>query len=110
MKFRDGFVSNSSSSSFCIYGFQLDEDSYALREKIDKWITTNVGNNVWTVSGGPGGYSIYCGRDFSTIKDDETGAQFKQSVQDVVLKMTAELGLPEDCKKLSTFEEGWYDG
>jgi len=110
MKVRNGFVSNSSSSSFCIYGFRLDEDSYELREKIESWISNNVGSRGWTTSRGPGGESIYCGRDFTNIKDDETGAQFKKSVKDAVDKMVAELELPEDCKSLSSFEEGWYDG
>ena len=121
MKIRNGFVSNSSSSSFVIYGTELesnflkdlndfgkkelikllksnswynyqggDDDFEALKEYLGKsddvdlfnveseYIGTYIGdymiqeyNNEYLV-----------GRHWYTIKDDETGKQFKDSVKE----------------------------
>jgi hypothetical protein len=105
MKIRTGFVSNSSTSSFCIYGiciegtsaselatmFNLkhdfydededDEDSnYDVQEQINEKCE-KVGlcfNNVDD--------TIYIGREWCSIEDDETGKQFKEKTEEIIKK------------------------
>lgn len=106
MKIRAGFVSNSSSSSFCIYGLSMDigeiedfisntenktdeenirlaklklngddeSDVYEFLEKIEK----KFGFSTWTSEDG----ECYIGRDFTSIGDDETGREFKNSTEE----------------------------
>ena len=111
MKIRNGFVSNSSSSSFCIYGIYMDTD-----ELIEKM--TKVGSlseqdlealedeGSWYIQellyGKFDNLSVYesegdcwVGRDFTTIGDDETGKQFKDSVKN---NMEALLGEKVECE------------
>ena len=104
MKIRDGFVSNSSSSSFCLYGAHLDrpelikflgghtckeedpatqedckgclveEDPYtALDELLSGQKLTYVCDSDYG--------DVYIGRSLTDIKDNETGKQFKESVE-----------------------------
>jgi len=99
MKTRSCFVSNSSSSSFCIYGVELD--SYDFKEKIIKLkpdlkdedciyelsesLDTSLEVHMpcdWD--------TIYIGRDWSSIQDDETGKQFKESVESEIKKLFGE--------------------
>ncbi len=47
---------------------------------------------------------VYVGREWSSIGDDETGRQFKESVQELIND------LPIEDKECSTHEDGWYDG
>lgn len=105
MKVRNGFVSNSSSSSFMIFGVCLeDEDlrtrlSAPLNESIDEdedtdededydnddlyelteKLTDETGLEVHMNEG----YN-WVGLSYSSIGDDETGLQFKQRTQKLV--------------------------
>jgi hypothetical protein len=120
MKIRSGFVSNSSSSSFCIFGISLDQDEllaiigkttqecedgedgiYDALEQAEEKLKEKGLN----FERGPdyGDYA-YVGRYWTSIGDDETGAQFKASVSDAIAEAFGEK------KSCSTHEEAWRDG
>jgi hypothetical protein len=115
MKIRAGFVSNSSSSSFCMYGaeFSFSEIIEILKE-IDKYPgdenpyqDENIG--AWleyedsTVF--PGleirhDYDceqVYVGKKFTSIGGEETGNQFKASVES---KLKECLGKEVECNTM----------
>lgn len=104
MKMRTGFVSNSSSTSFCIYGIYVD-----YKKAINK---LNNGKECYEPPLPKGFCSyqrpydddFYIGKEWSTIGDNETGLQFKKSVEEELTKLFEE---PIRC---STYADGWYDG
>lgn len=96
MKIRNGFVSNSSSSSFCIYGVGGVEDADNLESKIDE-LSLNLSMHHME-------YYVYVGRSWDSIKDDETGRQFKDGVKADLIKLGIE------GKQASTIEKAWYNG
>ncbi len=118
MKYRSGFVSNSSSTSFCIYGTCFcDQEIYKkIAEKIGFKYDNNEGIDLYelgdaickkfglTYSTGPGGDYLYIGRDLSSMKDDETFGAFKKKIEE---DLTELLGEEIKC---SIMEEGWFDG
>lgn len=109
MKIIQSFISNSSSSSFCIYGSRLSldatkeilrrdhnieiEEEYELEELLGLSVRSVPYDDDY----------FYIGRSFKTIKDDETGKDFKNSVEEKIKKF-----FPN--QSLSTFEESYYDG
>jgi hypothetical protein len=137
MKLRNGFVSNSSTSSFLIFGVCI-EGNYETSEKIDEIITKlNLGLEVHA----PGDYdSVYIGQSWDEVGDDETGLQFKDRVTAELVKLNEELAknIPSesedvsddedndddddenyesedeiiniDVKNVGTFSEAWRDG
>jgi len=97
MKIRKSFVSNSSTTSFIIYGVvfgeEVTEDLESIAAELE--LEYHVGQE---------GYNRYIGRSYDSIKDDETGKQFKESIEK---KLKERFG--EDIN-VSHHEEAWYDG
>ena len=104
MKIRNGFVSNSSTTSFCIYGVTSDEeiyddDDYKTYQKLMK-----LGISLFRE---PDSGTSYAGVSFSTIKDDETGKQFKERVEKILKE---HLGKKIEGLEFGIQEGGWRDG
>jgi hypothetical protein len=104
MKIRNGFVSNSSSSSFAIYGasiiaedlkqFLPDDTNYNIDYweedvdwyDVDKVVGVQMGTEFSFFYNGESCDEFYIGREFTTIGDDETGKQFKDAVEEKIIK------------------------
>ena len=109
MKIRMGFVSNSSTSSFLIYGVILshEECKEIFKSKgnyFDPYDIITEEKTGLIYSGLPECEDGYCiGRSWGSVKDDENGKQFKE---DVKVKLT-KLGITHDPE---THERAWYNG
>ena len=119
MKVRAGFVSNSSSSSFCIYGTSMEldeliekikesnlipEEELERMEEDDEWydlgelLEEKLGLSTYQSED-----YFWIGREWSGIDDDETGRQFKDGVKS---KLEKAFGPNIDC---DTHEEEIYN-
>jgi len=115
MKIRNGFVSNSSTSSFCIYGAYI-KDKEALVKRCQKILNEEEEEDVdfygiveeaagkfglgfWSISG----ESYYVGNSWCNIKDDQTGKQFKEEIAKAVKELVG------DEAKCETHQEAWYN-
>lgn len=92
MKTRFGFVSNSSSTSFCIYGICISErerfldafnQAHGGEEPVDDFYDVRYALPEGTtgLSVYSGDYGTYIGMHPASIRDDETGRQFKDRVE-----------------------------
>lgn len=117
MKYRQGFVSNSSTSSFLLFGVVVDsefikkynlnfEDGvrecfYGRSDELEK-LDLTAENPCYMDQ-------VFLGTSWSHVRDNETGAQFKQrvahAIQEALGIMHVDL-LPE-CK---THQYAWRDG
>ena len=118
MKIRQGFVSNSSTSSFCIYGASynkpkkefVDEvgEETSFYEVLEDFIEKNS-KRLGLESHNPDGDGFYIGVGATDIKDDETGAQFKARVVSALHELENALGL-KTPKNYRYHEYAWSDG
>ena len=116
MKIRSGFVSNSSSSSFCLYGTYIymtrdelewlgvfptatkeDEDLEGV-DLFEELHSAGVDAGVEVVNDYESGIA-YVGIDPCTIGDDETGSQFKKRALESLKKLFPNIDQPDQAKR-----------
>jgi len=89
MKYREGFVSNSSSASFCFKGICVDEGKFLFPDDEDDCDIGQMIEDIVKEHGliditycYPPDYAcVFIGVDYEAIGDDETGRQFTERVQ-----------------------------
>jgi len=116
MKTRKGFISNSSTTSFCIYGISIDPneiktilnlpDTEGIYEAIEEE-SKNKDISLYFIDGSEYSDCFYIGQAYSSIEDNETGAQFKQRVKEEVNKL---FDNQIEENRFGTIEEAWRDG
>ena len=106
MKIRNGFVSNSSSTSFCIYAAEITQDEFdALDTQEFGQKMKELGLRDWCSNPDRGDNEVFIGRSWDSVKDDETGKQFKESIQKSVKEL-----LGKDKLEFFSHEDSWYNG
>lgn len=101
MKTRSGFVSNSSATSFCICGIYEDMDKlrelFGVEDLYELPVCVyNQYYDDWA----------YVGIDISSMKQDETRAEFESRAQ----KTLEELTDGKKIHKVRFITDGWHDG
>ena len=101
MKIRNGFVSNSSSSSFLIYGTTFE------RKQINETCKNNgsdFGKDIEYYTVGYDDDTYYVGASWDKVGDKETGEDFKERIRKALSDFFS-------CDvKCATYQEAWYDG
>ena len=119
MIIRNGFVSNSSTSSFLIYGVALDssqikellgypdiEDENGDEEEFDAYeILEDKLPHGLEYHRPDYDDDYYIGESWSSVKDDETGKQFKERIE---ASLKSVFG--DKLSGFSTLEAAWRDG
>lgn len=99
MKIRTGFVSNSSSSSFCVFGVSIDEDYDT--NKLDELIK---GTDLKYFC--PPDQDMWLGVEPWSMEMDETRKQFQERVE----KLLQEVGFLNKGESATWHDDGWYEG
>lgn len=97
MKTRQGFVSNSSTTSFCIYGttFLEESDVDAVCEELEK-ANISVYYDPYE--------NVYVGKNIDKMEDSQTLGEFKGNTQKQIDEI---FGKEVRC---SLITDGWYEG
>jgi len=109
MKIRNGFVSNSSSSSFLIFGAYFSGEKANEIEALEGDAEFNKqlkDFGLKLIYGNPNDYerSVYIGKSWDRIGNDETGQQFKNSIAENVKVL-----LSDESIECSSHEDAWTD-
>ena len=122
MKFRQGFVSNSSTTSFCICGISTNEEQLEdwLKDKVSEEEKEEDDYEVYdiveelcdkeglSVHAEPDSYySYWIGLDIQKLDDNETLKDFKNKTKE---KLKRIFGDNIDKKIINIIEKAWHDG
>jgi hypothetical protein len=111
MKIRNGFVSNSSSSSFLIFGESFcSEDFLSKIEDIGGYLET-LFSNFSIYYGDPNAYerNYYIGRCPSEMKDNEIVGEWKAKIQKEIEEKIDKNIIKKEIK-CGWCEESYYNG
>jgi len=99
VKVRIGFVSNSSSESFLLYGIQVE------KADITEEIEQKIRNADLIIEYAPDlDEQRYVGRSWDAILDDETGREFRETIRRNLIEI---FGTDVVC---NTHSQAWYNG
>lgn len=101
MKICATFISNSSSTSFCMIGLSTDEDIYDQYYQLDYEARKNLPINIYCHDD-----DYYIGVDITKMQDHETLTQFKIRVGNLLEETIPNL---HGCKPDFVIDS-WYDG
>jgi len=104
MKIRQGFVSNSSTTSFCLYGAMITSPEGGDYDWFDKKLEGHKNLEEFQHPETYGNEPHYVGQSLSSMKDDQTFGDFKKQVE---AEMKAIFG---NEIMFGVLENGWYDG
>lgn len=124
MKIRHGFVSNSSSSSFLIYGVKLSIDSMNQEEDIVGYFDSIFDEDNIFVCLRDDDYNLFIGRSWRDVKDTQTGLEFKNEVESIIRdkfskikwddpEITKIIEIDKKCLNdlnFTTHSKAWYNG
>jgi hypothetical protein len=111
MKIRTGFVANSSTSSFMMYGVCIDYDPEGNEEDEDGDFEFDYYSETEKVGldhHHPEYSDHFIGISMSQIGDDETGKQFKDKTTKKVNEFLDKIGY-KGVRHFSIMEEAWHD-
>lgn len=98
MKIRTGFVSNSSSSSFCLFGVTMQTNDLTNNKQLKKYfdednderydiLEEHIGKNGLYVVTDQENECVHIGGDYSNMNDNQTYGEFKKTVKDRLVKI-----------------------
>ena len=103
MKTRTGFVSNSSTTSFCLCGIYMDNKE--LRELFSVESEYEIEGDGVDLYSQEYSYGSYVGVDIDRMEDNETKAEFKERVRKLLSDKAG-----QDVGPVGFMTDGWYNG
>ena len=114
MKIRNGFVSNSSSSSFLIWGAMVKQSDVQSAKAYPRCVCTYdfiaATDNLVQREGPNDDYCFYVGRCPSDCGGEETMNQFKARVEAEAKEFLHKYDVDATAVKFGWQDGAWYDG